>query len=323
MSISIEVLNIYAFKEILSYLDWQEIINFSLVSEHCEKVVNEIFRPRLKMDLKWLAKKPDFFTYFPQWKEVFEYFENEADIRDLMIFVEGMKHFHEKKNYIFENLALRQTTTPAHHPIHFAIVRRKYDFLKVLMKSPADFSELATENFLSPFDIIWQCGTSAQIFDLFITNLEAKSIEHRNLDRALSDAICNRDGYVAFNLIQLAVNQRQYGWIIKPKTFLKACQYMSKMYPNIIEYIIINSNNLPPGLLNATDQDGRTGLYHILSHSELNLKLVRFCLDNAVKYGLNTCLMDNSGFTPCQMAFDKIHYFNHHNEVFFEHTTLK
>ena len=193
--------------EILSYLDHTDLVSFSLVSTQCEKIVIELCHPRLTNDVKWLANKPDFFKYFPQWKEVFHYITNQVDTRDLLIFVEGMMHFHQKKNYIFQDRELRQTTAPAHHPIHFAIVRRKYAFLKVLMNSPADFSEVATDRMVSPLDIVWQCGTSAQIFDLFMTNLEAKSIEPHNLNRALADAICNRDGYQALALIKLAIIQ--------------------------------------------------------------------------------------------------------------------
>ena len=90
-----------------------------------------------------------------------------------------------------------------------------------------------------------------------------------------------------------------------PDTFTKACKYLSRVKPEVIEHLIVYSNLLGVNLNAKTNKRAYSGLHLILQLKDPNVDLIKFILDNADEYGIDVNQVDNKGYTPFLYACNK------------------
>ena len=326
--------------QILSYLDEpQDLLACSQVSKECHDLIFQSQHENLLLALNELRNKIEFLDYFPDWIQVFQYFENLENYPKTYQFIQFTKDFQENFRYEFipsdlngdrlhpmadsddeidsqeENpeilfKKLEESWVPCHHPIAAALVEDNLKILRFIMESPANFDPVYCWDYINPMNqACLNNKTSPKIIDLLLQNVVKKGIDLKLTNKdpgrsytALHHAIINQNGYAALELVKFAIDKPRFKFIILPDTFIKACKYLSRVQPVVIEHLIVYSNLLGVNLNAKTNKRAYSGLHLILQLKDPNLDLIKFILDNADQYGIDVNKVDSKGYTPLLYA---------------------
>ena len=271
------------------------------------------------------AKK--FRNYNPDYDEDFLDYEysDSSDSFDLDQFYSDDSD-DEELNQAKEKLnELKERCIPVHHPIHYAIFTHDYDFLKVLIDSPADFNATATWDIITPLiyalrtkglEVANKVKNRRKVIKLLIKNIIKKGIElnpcfHEERKQFMAFECCKYDAYNFMSLIKFMVSNPTYKVDFKQSIFLNACQCLSQKNEPIIHDLIKHSKVLKLDL-NAQDENGRTGFHLVLTgdpssdrEPRPNIEVIKTFFKSHEKYGINIDKPDNKGFTPFLTACQK------------------
>ena len=336
--------------QIISYLeDPEDLLACSQVSQECHDLIFKSQHENLLRDLNELRNEPAFLEYFPDWSQVFQYFENLQNYPKTYHFITFMKIFNQntlgqfaqwRYDFIASDLngdrlhrlgdsddendnqepnpeilfeELEESFIPRFHPLTVAIGCNNLKILRFITESPANVDPVYNWDQITP--MIQACmekNTSPKIIDLLLQNVVKKGIDLKATNKdpgrsytALHHAIINQHGYAALELIKFAIDKPRFKFIILPDTFTKACKYLSKVKPEVIEHLIVYSNLLGVNLNAKTKKRAYSGLHLILQLKDPNVQLVKFILDNADEYGIDVNQVDNKGYTPLLYACKK------------------
>ena len=330
--------------QILSYLDEpQDLLACSQVSKECHDLIFQSQHENLLLALNELRNKIEFLDYFPDWIQVFQYFENLENYPKTYQFIQFTKDFQENFRYEFipsdlngdrlhpmadsddesdsqeENpeilfKELEESWVPCHHPIAAALIEDNLKILRFIMESPANFDPVYCWDYINP--MIQAClnnKTSPKIIDLLLQNVVKKGIDLKATNKdpagrsytAFHHAIIYQNGYAALELVKFAIDKPRFKFIILPDTFIKACKYLSRVKPEVIEHLIVYSNLLGVNFNAKTNKRAYSGLHLILQLKDPNVDLIKFILDNADQYGIDVNQVDSKGYTPLLYACKK------------------
>ena len=304
--------------KIVSFLPISSVFQFSQVSSACDYHAFKTFEKKLNSTLSDLKLKTDFFTYFPKWIEVFDYFETCQSFFKIWIFLDGMLKFHSNCDYIFTisdiqdhnysrsffgtdnegtdnedevDIAtekfeqLKELRIPKSHPIHYAIETSNLDFLKVLIDSPADFNAQAEWSIITPIIAACKINQSKEVTDLFISNIIKKNIR---LD------VCNVEGSSRRNPLHHALHY-DFGLPAEDGNPYAAFQLIKFAVTNPDYNFIITPNTF-------------TRACYKLSQS--NPDVIKYMIENSSVLGIDLNYQDKKGRTGFHRAiecFNTIH----------------
>ena len=321
-------------EEIFSNLNPEDLKNCSLVSKRCNDI---IFKQNLKSYKDWVnlmkidyerqveEAQIDSYCIKPDsgWIEIFEYLEHLGECYKICAVKE-----------LFPTLVESRTVYPLrfHRPICNAIEENQFEFLKIILDSPADFNVkriIQSEgDYHFPEDsetpMMVACGSKNvkhELFDLLMNYIEKKSIELEGYIKVdcvnsleseivynvLDLAIQRGNSHAAFALVKFISEHPKYRFVIKPNLFRDCCVHFDEINTEFFIFLIENSEKLAINLnarLLEHDAKKQTGLHYLVKKQkhDSNADVIIFMLENSEKFGIEVDVPDRHEITPFIIA---------------------